>query len=84
MSNQEKKSGKRHHNVALRYTGMAFQMAVVIGLGVFIGKKLDVYMENERSIMTALCAFIGLGIAFYQILKDVNRGWTKLDFLELS
>ena len=72
MPKQPKKSGK-HPNVALKYTGMAFQMALIIGVGVFIGKQLDSYWEFEKAIMTAVCALIALALAFYLILKDVSR-----------
>ncbi len=72
MSNQPKKSGK-HPNVALKYTGMAFQMVIIIGLGVYVGKRLDAYWQFEQAIMTALCALLALGLALYLILKDVTR-----------
>jgi F0F1-type ATP synthase assembly protein I len=72
LSNQPKKSDK-NPNIALKYTGMVFQMAGTIGLGVFIGKQLDAYWGFEKAIMTAVCALLGLGIAFYLIMKDVSR-----------
>lgn len=72
MPNQPKKSGN-HPNAALKYSGMAFQMVAIIGVGIFIGKRLDAYLELEKAIMTAVCALLGLVLAFYLILKDVNR-----------
>lgn len=52
---------------------MAFQMAAIIGIGVFVGKQLDNYWELEKAVMTAICALLSLGLAFYLILKDVTR-----------
>lgn len=51
---------------------MAFQMAVIMGLGVFAGKKADEYFGFEQSFMTALGAILGLILAFYLILKDLK------------
>ncbi len=52
---------------------MAFQMFIIIGLGVFVGKKLDTYFEFEKAVMTPLFALLGLGLAFYLIIKDLSR-----------
>lgn len=58
-------------NPALKYMGMAFQMAFIIGLGTFIGKTLDDKMQNERPLFTILLSMVFLGIAFYLTLKDL-------------
>ncbi len=75
MPSQPKKSDKRpkNPNVALKYAGMAFQMMVFIGLGIFIGKKLDAYWGFESPLMTILGAFLALGMTLYLIVKDVSR-----------
>jgi len=48
-------------------------MMAIIGLGIFIGKKLDAHWEFEKAVMTAVCALLALFLAFYLILKDVSR-----------
>jgi uncharacterized membrane protein YfcA len=53
---------------------MAFQMAAIIGLGAFIGSKLDAKFQFEKAYLTAACAMIALAVALYLILKDVSRG----------
>jgi F0F1-type ATP synthase assembly protein I len=72
LSNQPKKSDK-HPNRALKYAGMAFQMAATIVVGVLIGKRLDAYWEFEKPVITAVGALLGLVTAFYLILKDLTR-----------
>ena len=71
-SEPEKK--KKSYNAALKYSGMAFQMVVAIGIGVFLGGKLDSQLGSEdgRGIFTALGAILGLAAAFYLILKDLK------------
>jgi len=50
---------------------MAFQMAIILGLGVYAGMKLDEHFGNETPYLTALCAIIAFPIAFYVPLKDL-------------
>ncbi|MFT6357243.1 MAG: hypothetical protein ACJAYJ_001456 [Saprospiraceae bacterium] len=58
-------------NPALKYMGMAFQMAFIIGLGTFLGKQLDAYMQSERPLFTILFSMVFLFLAFYFTLKDL-------------
>ncbi len=51
---------------------MAFQMAVIMLLGVFAGKYLDRRFETETAIFTALFAILSVGVALYFILKDIK------------
>jgi len=50
---------------------MAFQMAAILGIGVFIGIKLDEHFGTEKPYLTALCAIIAFPIAFYTSVKDL-------------
>ena len=50
-----KKSPKKPKNPYrfMKYTGMAFQMAITISLFTFGGVKLDAHYQNEQPIFTA-------------------------------
>ena len=74
MSTPNKKRSKSDANVVLKYSGMAFQMAFIIGLGVFAGMKLDEHFGNDKPYLTAVCALLALPIAFYVSLKDILTG----------
>ena len=50
---------------------MAFQMVIILGIGVFIGTKLDEYFGTEKPYLTALCAIIALPVALYTSVKDL-------------
>lgn len=69
----EKQKPKQQPNTALRYSGMAFQMAIIIGLGTFIGRKIDDNIQAEKPWFTILFAIIFLFIAFYLTLKDLMK-----------
>ena len=77
MSNQQptnkpSEQNKKKANVALKYSGMAFQMAGIMLGGIFIGKYLDKYFENESNILTAFFAILSTGVALYITLKDIK------------
>lgn len=54
-------------------TGIAFQLAVVTGLGGFIGWKIDEHYQIENSIATIFGTFIGFAVAMYGVVKQINK-----------
>ena len=62
---------KENPNVVLKYSGMVFQIFIVLVIAVFIGQKLDVYFELEKPLLTAFCAILALPLVLYSILKDI-------------
>jgi len=57
----------------MKYTGMAFQMGIIILIGTFIGQWLDTYFELERPYLTVVCALFSIFAALYIVLKDLFR-----------
>lgn len=62
---------KRSTDEYLKYSGMAFQMALIIGLGAFVGQKVDAKLEVETPWFTILFLLIGVALALYVVLKDL-------------
>lgn len=56
-----------------RYTGLFFQMFVIIGAFAFVGSWLDDYQGTSQPYYTAGLALIGVVVAIYQVLKEVNQ-----------
>ena len=54
----------------LKYSGLAFQMIVVILVVLYAGMKLDEYLEKEFPLFTVISAFLGVVLALYFALKD--------------
>ncbi len=71
-TNKQSEQNKKKANAALKYSGMAFQMAVIMLGGVFLGKYLDKYFETGSSIFTAFLAILSVGVALYITLKDIK------------
>jgi F0F1-type ATP synthase assembly protein I len=60
-------------NAILRYSGMAVQMGVTIGGGVWLGKWLDQRMATSKPWFTLALALFAVLIAMYNVIRDLNR-----------
>lgn len=58
----------------LKYSGMAFQMGIIILVGTLVGKKLDSYFQTERPYLTVFMALLSIFAALYVSLKDLFTG----------
>ncbi len=71
---QKKTSGnyRKSTNSYMKYSGMAFQMGIIILIGVFVGKKVDAWLNTEPYLMV-LFALLSVFAALYIVLKDLIR-----------
>lgn len=53
----------------IKYSGMATQMAFIIGLFVFAGVKLDDWLESSP-LFALILSLLGVGIALYVFIKQ--------------
>jgi len=67
---EKKQSGS---NTILRFSGIAFQMAVVIALGAWGGSVLDERMRFEKPIFTVVGSLLGVGISLYLVIRAALR-----------
>ena len=73
MPNQSPKKNKRKRKKShdyLKYSGMAFEMAIIMALFTFGGSKLDGFFETEKNYFTILGALLGTGISLVYTLRD--------------
>jgi len=66
-------------NSYAKFSGIAFQMVAIIGLGSFGGVKLDEYYPNKYSVFTIICSLVSIGIALYYVIKQVTDFSNKKD-----
>ena len=57
----------------LRYAGLAFQMMATLGLGVFVGYKIDQRIGWRFPVFLIIFSLIALAILLWQIIKDTRR-----------
>lgn len=54
---------------AVKYTNIAIQMAVIIGIGTYAGISLDAYFEFEL-VCTVILSLLSVFAAIYIVIKD--------------
>lgn len=57
----------------LRYSGIGFQLAATIGVGVFIGYELDKWQKTSQPYYTIGCSILFLVVGFYVMFKELMR-----------
>lgn len=70
----EAEKARSRRDAYLKYSGMAFQMGIIILVGTLIGKKLDAYFQTERPYLTVVLALLSISAALYITLKDLFTG----------
>lgn len=60
-------------NPYIRYTGMAMQMLVTIGVGVFLGIKLDEWLETKTPWFTIGCSLFFIMAALVSLIKSLPK-----------
>lgn len=64
---------KKTLNAFAKYTSISAQMIVVIGVFAFAGHKIDVYRNAKTPLFTAGFSLLGVVIAMYQVIKQLNK-----------
>lgn len=60
-------------NPIVRFSSMAIQMGVIIGLAAWGGTELDARAKNEKPIYTIILCLLGIGISLYLIIKEALK-----------
>ena len=58
-------------NTFIRFSNLAVQMGAIIGLSSWGGVKLDAYFKTQQPYYTIVLSLLGIGIAFYVVLKGL-------------
>jgi len=59
-------------NTYARFSGIAFQMIAIIGLGVYLGIKLDEKYPNKYKLFTIVLALLSIAMALYNVIRQVR------------
>ncbi|PCJ25170.1 MAG: hypothetical protein COA97_08475 [Flavobacteriales bacterium] len=70
---KKKKSSKKpkQPNLYVKFSGMAFQMGAIIGLGAWGGMQLDEKFQTESKLFTIVLSLTSIFIAMYLVIRDV-------------
>lgn len=68
----EQKKPKKQLNSIAKYSGIGFQMVIIIGAGVFGGYHLDNYL-NTTPIFVLILSVTSVVLAIYYAIKDIIK-----------
>lgn len=57
----------------VQFSGIAFQMLGTIGLGVWVGIKLDQWQHNARPVWTIVLSLTAIGASLYLFIRQLTR-----------
>jgi uncharacterized membrane protein len=60
-------------NDYIKYTGIAFQMIVIIGVLSFVGYEIDKRTNHTTPWVTAALSLAGVFISLYLVIKSVKE-----------
>jgi len=72
VKNEPDDLGKGANNYA-KYTGIAFQMIVIIGVMAFAGYKIDQSAGHATMWVTAILSLAGVVIAMYLVIRSLKN-----------
>lgn len=64
---------KKPVNNFLKYSGLGLQMMVSIGVGAWLGLKLDQYLELKFPAFLLTFVFVIFGGLMYQLYQSLNK-----------
>ena len=74
-------AGQRQWSAGASYSGMAFQMGVIIAGGTYCGIKLDEWL-NLSPLFTIVCALASIALAMYVMINKLTQINQKKKFHE--
>ena len=74
-------AGQRQWSAGASYSGMAFQMGVIIAGGTYGGIKLDEWL-NLSPLFTIVCALASIALAVYVMINKLTQINQKKKFHE--
>ncbi len=72
-STDKQTSPKKKLNPALKYSGMAVQMAITIFIAIYLGKWVDNYFQTEKPYFVLLFSIVFLAGILYSIIRQVSN-----------
>ncbi|MBP6386695.1 MAG: AtpZ/AtpI family protein [Pseudarcicella sp.] len=66
-------NSKNESNKFAKYTGAGMQMLVTIGLGVFVGIKIDEWLQMKTPWFTVICSLLFIFLSMYGFIKSIPK-----------
>jgi F0F1-type ATP synthase assembly protein I len=66
------KKKQKPFNAYLKYGNLGFQMLAAIAFPMYLGMKLDQYLENKTPYAAGLMALLGVFAGIYLVIKQAT------------
>ncbi|GAB1398135.1 hypothetical protein MASR1M65_29150 [Saprospiraceae bacterium] len=73
MSDNKPLKSRSSAQVVLQYSGMAFEMLVIILVGWFIGKTADEFFKFSKPVFAIIFILIFTMYSLYRIIKSLEK-----------
>ena len=64
---------KKQLNKLVRFSGIAFQMVIIICIGSFSGYQLDLYLGINNSIFTIVFSLLSIAVALTYVIQQTKE-----------
>ncbi len=64
---------EKEPNSFLKYSGLGLQMLATLGIGAWLGVKLDEYLELKFPVFLITFVFVLFGGIMYQLYRTLNK-----------
>lgn len=68
-----KNNQKKYLSAYAKYSGLVFQMIIIILAGVFGGQYLDRWLKFSFPVLTLVLTLFGAGIAMYLLVREILK-----------
>ena len=72
-SDPKPKKKIRSSNKYMKFSGIAFQLALLLFFAIWAGGKIDAMMENKSAYMTALFVILAFSGFMYNLFRDLEN-----------
>jgi F0F1-type ATP synthase assembly protein I len=71
--NQHGKDESKTISAYLKYSGLAFQLAIMVALGLFLGNALDKYFDLMTPVFTIGLILIFFSAYMYKLYQELTK-----------
>lgn len=70
MNQNKRQKPKKLFDDFIRYSSLAFEMAVIMGIGVWLGIKIDQWLNLSFPVFTLILMILSVIGAIYHAIRD--------------
>jgi F0F1-type ATP synthase assembly protein I len=71
QSNKQYRDQKRRLNNYARFSGIAIQMFAIIGIGTYVGVKLDEKFPNKHNLFTVILSLLSVIMSIVFVIRRI-------------